>query len=85
MEKEYLVIFKDGNTVKSLKQIGKTKKTGTKINFLPSKEVFSSTKFNNNIRKRIRELAFLNKGICIKLIDRTSKKKKKLFINMMEE
>ncbi len=75
--KEYLITFKDGNTLKSLKQIGKTKKKGTKINFLPSKNVFSSIKFSSTIlEKRIRELAFLNKGICITLIDQTSKKEK---------
>ncbi len=75
--KEYGVVFKNGNTLKSLKPIGKTKKRGTKINFLPSKEVFSSTKFSASIiEKRIRELAFLNKGICIKLLDQTSKKEK---------
>ena len=38
--KEYSINFKNGNTVKPLKQIGKTKKKGTRINFLPSKEVF---------------------------------------------
>jgi len=75
--KEYAVIFNNGNTLKPLKQIGKTKKKGTKINFLPSKNVFSSTKFNaSTIEKRIRELAFLNKGISIKLNDQTSKKDK---------
>jgi len=75
--KEYSVIFKNGNTLKPLKQIGKTKKRGTRINFLPSKEVFSLIKFSATIlEKRIRELAFLNKGICIKLLDQTSKKEK---------
>ncbi len=75
--KEYSVIFKNGNTLKPLKQIGKTKKRGTRINFLPSKEVFSSIKFSATIlEKRIRELAFLNKGICIKLLDQTHKKEK---------
>ena len=75
--KEYSVIFKNGNTLKPLKQIGKTKKRGTRINFLPSKEVFSSIKFSATIlEKRIRELAFLNKGICVKLLDQTSKKEK---------
>ena len=39
---EYEIKFKDGNTVKSLKKIGKTKKNGTRINFLPSKKIFSS-------------------------------------------
>ena len=75
--KEYSIIFKNGNTQKSLKQVGKTKKRGTRINFLPSKDVFSSIKFSSStLEKRIRELAFLNKGICISLLDRTSKKEK---------
>jgi len=75
--KEYLITFKNGNTLKPLKQIGKTKKRGTKINFLPSKEIFSLIKFSSTIlEKRIRELAFLNKGICITLLDQTSKKEK---------
>ena len=75
--KEYLIAFKNGNTLKPLKQIGKTKKRGTRINFLPSKEVFSLIKFSATIlEKRIRELAFLNKGICITLIDQTSKKER---------
>ncbi len=75
--KEYSVIFNNGNTLKPLKQVGKTKKRGTRINFLPSKEVFSSIKFSSSIlEKRIRELAFLNKGICIKLLDQTHKKEK---------
>ncbi|OUW57679.1 MAG: DNA topoisomerase IV subunit B [Candidatus Pelagibacter sp. TMED197] len=74
---EYSIIFKDGNTVKPLKKIGKTKKKGTRINFLPSKNIFSSTKFSTTIlEKRIRELAFLNKGISITLIDQYSKKDK---------
>ena len=74
---EYEINFKDGNSTKPLKKIGKTKKKGTKINFLPSKEIFSSIKFSASIlEKRIRELAFLNKGISINLLDNTSKKTK---------
>ena len=74
---EYEIKFSNGNSIKPLKKIGKTKKKGTKINFLPSKEIFSSIKFSTSIiEKRIRELAFLNKGISIKLIDNTSKKPK---------
>ena len=72
---EYEIKFKDGNTVKPLKKICKTKKKGTRITFLPSKQIFSSVKFSTTIlEKRIRELAFLNKGIAIKLVDSTSKK-----------
>ena len=74
---EYEIKFKDGNSIKPLKKIGNTKKKGTKINFLPSKEIFSSIKFSaTTLEKRIRELAFLNKGVSIKLIDDTFKKPK---------
>ena len=74
---EYFISFKDGNAIKQLKKVGKTKKQGTKITFLPSKNVFSSIKFSSNVlQKRMRELAFLNKGINIVLIDDTGSKKK---------
>ena len=74
---EYEIKFKDGNSIKPLKKIGKTKKNGTRIKFLPSKEIFSSTKFSASIlEKRIRELAFLNKGIAINLIDSALKNSK---------
>ena len=76
---EYEIKFKDGNSIKPLKKLGKTKKKGTKITFLPSKEIFYSIKFSSAIlEKRIRELAFLNKGIAIKLIDNSSKKTKEV-------
>ena len=75
--KEYFIAFKDGASIKPLKEVGKTKKTGTKISFTPSKEIFSSTKFSTSIlQKRMRELAFLNKGVSIILIDQTSAKSK---------
>ena len=75
--KEYFVTFSDGVTKKSLKKIGNTKKKGTKITFLPSNEIFSSIKFSPSIlQKRMRELAFLNKGVSITLSDETTAKKK---------
>ena len=82
--KEYLIAFKDGNSIKPLKEINKTKKKGTKITFLPSKEIFTSTKFSSTIlQKRMRELAFLNKGISIILTDNTAAKSKE-YINKYE-
>ncbi len=79
--KEYSITFKNGNSVKPLKEAGKTKKTGTKITFLPSKEIFSSIKFSSSIlQRRMRELAFLNKGVSITLIDDTGSKAKE-FLN----
>ncbi len=74
---KHYVEFKNGEALKSLKVIGKSKKTGTQITFLPSKEIFSSIKFSGNILiKRMRELAFLNKGIKITFIDESQKKEK---------
>ena len=62
--------------VKTSKKSVKQKK-GTRITFLPSKKIFSSIKFSSSVlEKRIRELAFLNKGISIKLTDNTLKKSK---------
>ena len=75
--KKYFIEFKDGDAKSSLKEIGKSKETGTEITFLPSKEIFSSTKFSTSIiSKRMRELAFLNKGIKIIINDLTTKKTK---------
>jgi len=76
-KKEYSIEFKDGKALSPLKAKGKINKTGTLINFLPSREVFSDTKFSSSIlQKRMRELAFLNKGLCIILVDKTVKKER---------
>ncbi len=73
--KKHFIEFIDGKAKAPLKVIGKSKSNGTEINFLPSKEIFSSTKFSTNtIQKRMRELAFLNKGIKISINDLTQKK-----------
>ncbi len=75
--KKYFIEFSNGEAIKPLKEIGKSKETGTQITFLPSKEIFSTIKFNGNILiKRMRELAFLNKGIKIIFIDGSHKKEK---------
>ncbi len=75
--KKYFLEFKNGDAKAPLKSIGKSKNSGTEIKFLPSKEIFSSTKFSFLIiQKRMRELAFLNKGIKISLNDLTQKKEK---------
>ena len=75
--KKYFIEFKDGNSKSPLKVIGKSKGTGTQITFLPSKVIFSSIKFTPSIIiKRMRELAFLNKGIKITVNDLNQKKEK---------
>ncbi len=75
--KKYFIEFEDGEAKAPLKAIGKSKQSGTKITFLPSTEIFSTVKFSANILiKRMRELAFLNKGIKIIFIDASLKKEK---------
>ena len=75
--KKHFIEFKNGKSKNSLKAIGKSKNTGTQVKFLPSKEVFSSTKFSfNTIQKRMRELAFLNKSVRITINDLSQKKSK---------
>ncbi|MDB3888440.1 DNA gyrase subunit B [Candidatus Pelagibacter sp.] len=75
--KKYFIEFNNGEAKKPLKETGKSKETGTQITFLPSKEIFSAIKFSANILiKRMRELAFLNKGIKIKFVDASQKTEK---------
>ncbi len=68
--------FDDGaKKISPLKVIGKTNKTGTTIHFLPDPSVFSTTEFNYyTIRERLRESAFLLKGIKINLHDERNDK-----------
>ena len=70
--------FKDGVTTKKLKEIGsmkKTERTGTTVQFWPSKKVFSNTTLIlKTLENRVRQLAFLNSNVRITLSDmRTSK------------
>ena len=75
--KIYFIEFQNGEAITPLKVNGKSKENGTKITFKPSKEIFSSIKFSDKILiKRMRELAFLNKGIKIIFTDATQKKEK---------
>ena len=75
--KKYYIEFNDGEAKAPLKVTGKSKTTGTKITFLPSKKIFSSITFSGTtLIKRMRELAFLNKGIKICFIDGSQKKEK---------
>ena len=59
-----------GTPVTPLVKKGTTKETGTKVTFMPDKEVFSTTEFKFEIiDERLQELAFQNKGITLELID----------------
>ena len=62
-----------GTKTKELEVIGKTKATGTKVTFKPDHEVFESLSYSfDTLSNRLRELAFLNKGLRITLSDERS-------------
>jgi DNA gyrase subunit B len=67
--------YERGNPVTKLKQIGKTKKTGTKVTFWPDEEIFEFVEYNFEIlTQRLRELSFLNKGLKITITDERTNK-----------
>ena len=72
---KYRQEYADGFPQTKLEIVEKSEKTGTKVTFIPSKKIFSHTKFDVDILiKRIRELSFLNQGIGISVLDeRTGK------------
>jgi DNA gyrase subunit B len=66
----YEMDFSCGLPTSELRQSGTSKKRGTKIHFLPDKSIFATTEYNyDTLAQRLRELAFLNKGLEITLTD----------------
>ncbi len=62
--------YSKGEPTSKLKKAGATKKRGTKVHFLPDKTILTATEFNfDTLAQRLRELAFLNKGLLITLTD----------------
>ena len=62
--------FSCGAPVSDLRQAGTSKRRGTKVHFLPDKSIFTATEFNyDTLAQRLREMAFLNKGLEITLTD----------------
>ena len=77
--KKYFVKFINGNAENPLKIIGESQVTGTEIIFKPSSSIFSIVTFDFKILEhRLRELAFLNSGITINLIDERNSENKTL-------
>ncbi len=67
--------YERGDPTGKLKVTGKTKKTGTKVTFHPDPKIFEKTVYSHDIlAQRLRELAFLNKGLKITLGDERSDK-----------
>ena len=67
--------YERGKPINELKVTGETTTTGTTIHFKPDSEIFSETEYHYDIlAKRLRELAFLNKGITLELVDERTEK-----------
>lgn len=68
--KMYKQRYERGKVMYPLKEVGATDHTGTEVIFLPDKEIFEETIFDfDTLRQRLREMAFLTKGIKIVLTD----------------
>jgi len=73
--KIYRQEYSQGNPVTELEVVGTAEGTGTKITFLPDNEIFETTEFHfDTLASRLRELAFLNKGLKIILMDERENK-----------
>ncbi len=62
--------YSKGAPISGLREVGTSKRRGTKVHFLPDKSIFTVTEYNyDTLAQRLRELAFLNKGLTITLTD----------------
>ncbi|WP_299672565.1 DNA topoisomerase (ATP-hydrolyzing) subunit B [uncultured Roseobacter sp.] len=68
--REHVARFEGGFTVKHLEVVGETDRTGTEVRFMASTDTFSNIEYSFEVlEKRLRELAFLNSGVRIILVD----------------
>ncbi|MCI0462663.1 MAG: DNA gyrase subunit B [Gemmataceae bacterium] len=73
--KVYVQEYERGKAITEVKEMGVAKRTGTEITFKPDPEIFHDLKFDyDRLESRLREIAFLNKGLSIKLTDEASNK-----------
>ena len=76
-KKVYKQTYEKGKTTSPLTEIGNARKTGSKTTFWPDPEIFDTTEYDySTLEHRLREMAFLNKGIKITLTDEREGKKK---------
>ncbi len=74
-DKLYVQEYEKGKPIGDIKEVGAAEGTGTKIMFKPDTEIFETTEFEYDLlRARLRELAFLNKGLEIKIKDERDSK-----------
>lgn len=79
-EKVWYQKYERGVPITELKETGKTKRSGTKIRFKPDTQIFEVNEFNyDTLAQRIRELAFLNSGLKIKLLDERDGREQEFF------
>jgi len=65
--------YSKGDPTSKIKKVGAAKRRGTKVHFLPDRSIFTATEYNyDTLAQRLRELAFLNKGLVITLTDERS-------------
>ena len=75
--KAYKQRYERGKVVTPLEEIGPTNRHGTTVTFLPDEEIFEDTVFDYaTIKQRLREMAFLTKGLRISLTDKREEGKK---------
>ena len=76
--KMYRQRYERGKVMYPLKEVGKTTHQGTEVTFLPDKTIFEETVFDfNTLKQRLREMAFLTRGIKIVLEDKRKEKQQK--------
>lgn len=74
--KEYFLSYKERKIDNDLQEVGKTNKTGTSVTFKPDKIVFEDINFKySTIKGRLKEIAYLNSGLEIQLIDKRDNRK----------
>lgn len=79
-DKIFFQEYHKGEPKAAVKMIGKTKKNGTKVVFVPDQEIFRKIEFSKDfVCQRLRELAFLNKGLKIDFEDLVSGSKERFF------
>lgn len=72
--------YRCGDPQGPLEIVGETKKRGTKITFFPDEDIFETTEFSfDTLSQRLREMAFLNAGVRIKIIDERTEKVNEFF------
>ena len=72
--KEYEIVLERGKTTEKLREVGRSRKTGTTVTFWPDPDIFTDTQIYDfdTLQARFREMAFLNKGLKIELTDERS-------------